>query len=445
MSRFRLRRSLLWTFTGAFLLVLLVGIILQGTLVALVLGPAARHWRTTTRNAIARSVADRIEDAVAAGQTDLQPIVRDAALQQGGLVVVYRPIEGRPVGSGADGAPLGALEERPFGRPGRRGGPQGPLRGPWRRTAGAAEVAVGGEKIGDVFVLPPRPDPGFRLEGVRRPWLLFLPLAALLAGAAGFLLFRLFARRLAHLEQNVRRVAEGDLGAEVTDPGSDEIGRLGASFNLMARRLRESRDALIAVDRQRRRFLADVTHDLATPLTTIRGYAETLRDPKVPKDPEEIDRYLRFIQEEADRMDGLVADLLDLARVESGQRPLERETVDLRGLVAGEAARLRPRFREAGIALEGPESEGPPVEATVDRRRVEQLLVNVLQNAFQHLPGGGIVRVSVGRSPEDGGEILVEDDGPGFREEDLPHVFERFYRGDPARPSGGTGLGLAIV
>ena len=123
--------------------------------------------------------------------------------------------------------------------------------------------------------------------------------SAILAALAGFLLFRVFARRLATLENNVRRIAEGDLDVRIKGAGHDEIGRLGEAFNVMSENLKESHDRLIDADRQRRRFLADVTHDLSTPLTTIRGYAETLLDPKVPKSQEETARYLQFIQEEA--------------------------------------------------------------------------------------------------------------------------------------------------
>jgi len=266
-----------------------------------------------------------------------------------------------------------------------------------------------------------------------------------LAGTAGFLLFRRLHRRLERLEASVGRVASGDLDTRVVEPGRDEIGRLGEAFNTMAGRLKESREALLAVDEQRRRFLADVTHDLATPLTTIRGYAETLLDPGVLKSPEERDEYVRFIHEEAIRMDALVADLLDLARVESGSVPLERSRVDLAALAREEAARSRRALDEAGLALEI--DAAGPVFVLADPRRIEQIVTNLLRNAMAHVPSGGTVRVRVERAPADAtaARLVVEDDGPGIDTADLPFVFDRFYRGAPSRPAGGTGLGLAIV
>ncbi len=435
MSRPRLGHSLLWTFTGAFLAVLLGGVLLQVVILAAVLRPAAQHWRAVTREAIARTTAASVGDAIASGGTDLPAILRRAAGKEPALVFAYRDSTGKVVSSVPPGE----------GHPGMQILLHALERGRGRRIVATAPVRVNGEKRGELLVVPRMPDRGLWPEGIPRPWVLFLPVAAILAGVAGFLLFRGLARRLEHLEDRVRRVAEGDLDARVADPRRDEIGRLGDALNAMAGRLQESREQLLDADRQRRRFLADVTHDLATPLTTIRGYAETLIDPAVPKSSEETERYLRFIQEEAIRMDALVADLLDLARVESGGIPLDRETIDLADLARAEAERIRPAFVEAGLALDVPLPDAAGPEASADRRRLEQLLSNLLGNALRHVPAGGRVWVRVERAAEGGRLLIVEDDGPGFPAQDLSLVFERFYRGNPARPSGGTGLGLAIV
>lgn len=428
-----LRGSLLWTFTGAFLAVLVGGIVIQAILVATVLQPTVRYWRTTTRQTIARAAAAGVADALSAGNHDIAAVLRSAARVDPSLLFVYRDRAG------------GIVSSRDLGEmpPGIRMLLRGSERGRGRRVIGSAPVLVDGLQVGDLLVLPPRPDRMLSSEGMPRPWILFLPTAALLAGAAGLLLFRGMARRLSHLEDRVRRVAEGDLAARVADGGTDELGRLGAAFNGMAARLEESREKLTEADQQRRRFLADVTHDLATPLTTIRGYAETLLDPAVAKSREETERYLRFIQEEAVRMDSLVADLLDLARVEAAGIPLSREPVDLAGLADAVIRRMRPSFAEAGLDLTGPTQE-QRVPTIVDRARIEQLLSNLLGNALRYVQAGGMVSVRIESNPE-ATDLVVEDDGPGFAPGDLPHVFERFYRGNPARPSGGTGLGLAIV
>lgn len=444
MAIHRFRHSLLWTFTGAFLVVLIAGIALQIAIVAGVVRPAALHWRSATRDAIARTVASSIADALVNEDEQIAPILQAAAGKDKTHLVVYRDNDGEMIAS--HDAP-GMRRLRMFMRHPPGTAPHGP--GPGRDRPppifGHAPVMLDGETRGYIYVFPTRPERPFELEGVSHPWLLFLPLAAIIAAAAGFILFRLLARRLATLESNVRRIAEGDLDVRVKGAGNDEIGRLGEAFNVMSESLKESRDRLIDADQQRRRFLADVTHDLSTPLTTIRGYAETLLDPKVPKTQEETARYLQFIQEEAVRMDALVADLLDLARVESGSVVLDREKLDLKGLMRGEVERMRPHFEEGKVGLRGPGETGPEIETSVDRHRIEQLVVNLLRNALQHTPPGGNTSVAVERVGSDSVRIVVEDDGPGFRAEDLPNIFERFYRGDRSRPSGGTGLGLAIV
>src|SRR5205814_3144057 len=135
-------------------------------------------------------------------------------------------------------------------------------------------------------------------------------------------------KRLRALETMAARVTEGDLAARVETSGADEIGRLESRFNRMTERLAAAREAVAETDRQRRRLLADITHELATPLTSIRGYVETLLDPGVPLSADEPKQYLNDVLEESKRMDLLLRDLLDLARLEAGAQPLARERLD---------------------------------------------------------------------------------------------------------------------
>lgn len=429
------RRSLLWTFSGAFLLVLVAGIVIQGVVLSVVLRPAVRNFNAAERESFTREVAEKLTTALTAGETDVEKILRRAAPRKSGWIAVYRDSTGAVHASAPLPAPMG-------GPPPDESQPERGGRGRWAR--GGVDIVVHGATVGRLTAIPMRGERFFMPPGTPRPGVLFLPVAAIMAAIAGLLLFRWVSRRVERLEETVRRVADGDLDARVAAPGPDEIGRLGESFNSMAARLKESRDSLVEADAQRRRFLADVTHDLATPLTTIRGYAETLLDPAVPKSPEEIDRYLNFIHEEAMRMDALVNDLLELARVESGSVPLEKEACDLGEIVSGEIERLRVALQDAGLAVDW----SPPAQAVIadaDRHRIEQVVANLLGNGLQHLPRGATVTVRVGRQGGGAAEIVIEDDGPGFRAEDLPYIFDRFYRGDPARRVGGTGLGLAIV
>jgi signal transduction histidine kinase len=429
------RGSLLWTFSGAFLGVLVAGIVIQSVALNLVLRPALRAGRVAHREAIAERAARDLGRALESGElSDAQivAILDSFAAGERGFGLVYQGEDGRRLASEEDGSP------RRGAHPGRLGGAgHGP-----RRSQARASVVVRGHEQGEVIAVSTVPERLFWPQGMPRPGLLFLPIAAIIAAAAGLVLFRNVARRLGRLEASVRRVAAGELDTRVGEAGGDEIGRLGASFNAMAERLEESREQILEADRQRRRFLADVTHDLATPLTTIRGYAETLLDPNVPKTDEEKLGYVRFIHEEALRMDGLVTDLLDLARVESGAVRLDCERLDLAVLATAAVERARSAFVAAGLRIEGP-SAGSAVTIDGDRSRIEQVFDNLLNNAIQHVPSGSTVRVRVASNGE--ALLIVEDDGPGFPAEDLPHVFERFYRGNHARPAGGTGLGLAIV
>jgi signal transduction histidine kinase len=226
----------------------------------------------------------------------------------------------------------------------------------------------------------------------------------------------------------------------------DEIGRLGSKLNFMTERLSEARRRVEESDRQRRQLFADISHELATPLTSIRGYAETLLNPAVDVTGEEKSSYLRSVLGEAERMDLLIQDLLDLTRLEAGAIPLNKERLDWTALCKNTMKRFESRFREAGLELRW-EGSGEEAWILADGRRMEQALDNLLVNALRYVPIGGRVSLSLeaAPTPSPGYRLTVSDDGHGIPDDDLPHAFDRFYRGDEARSQGGSGLGLAIV
>lgn len=312
-----------------------------------------------------------------------------------------------------------------------------------------------GEQIGEVIVVHPVGRAGFALGAVDgTPTLLLLPTALLLAALAGLVLFRLLTRRLRRLESMASRIASGDLAARVQAPGNDELGRLGGELNRMASSLQSARGELEASAEQRRRLLADISHELATPLTSIRGYAETLLADDVPTTPGEQEEYLENVLYEARRMELLIGDLFELTRLEAGIGEFAPEPLDLAELCRHSLNRFRKRFDEAGLDLhfEAP-GEGPGSSCWVeaDGRRMEQVIDNLLINALRYVPGGpgrGEVVVSICRCEAAEGDAMVlevADDGRGFPDEDLPHVFDRFYRSGATEKVAGTGLGLAIV
>jgi signal transduction histidine kinase len=220
----------------------------------------------------------------------------------------------------------------------------------------------------------------------------------------------------------------------------------------MTERLAEARGQLEATDRQRRQLFADITHELVTPLTSIRGYAETLLDPRVHVSEEERTRYVRGVLEESRRQGRLIRDLFELARLEAGAAPLEKERLDWVALCRNTIERFERRFRDVGLGLYW---RGSLAEAWIeaDGHRMEEVLENLLANALRYVPAGGTVELSIERAGgrEDRFRLTASDDGPGVSAAELPLVFERFYRGAGAREVGGShddrgsGLGLAIV
>ncbi len=230
------------------------------------------------------------------------------------------------------------------------------------------------------------------------------------------------------------RIAAGQYRERVPVPSDDELGALAARFNQMA-------ETLERVEDRRRDLIADVAHELRTPLASIAGYMEGLMDNVIPPQPEIFHR----IHREAVRLQRLVADLQELSRAEAGQVPMHRRRVAVRDLIDAAVARLRPQFEDKGVRLVAEIACGlPPVLADPDR--IGQVLTNLLGNALQYTPTGEAVTVRAGR--EDGRvAIAVADTGIGIASEHLPHVFDRFYRVDRsrARASGGSGIGLTIV
>lgn len=268
-----------------------------------------------------------------------------------------------------------------------------------------------------------------------RPFLISLALAGLGGALLAVLLSYLLARRLTQpigaLASATQRLASGEAGVEVPVEGEDELADLGRSFNEMSVELARARES-------QRAFLESVSHELKTPLTSIRGYAEALDEGAVSS----IDAG-RVITAESDRLQRLVFDLLDLARFGRSGFEIRHEAVNLASIAEIAVRRHLPRARELGVSLSSAPSPGRNGALGVgDEDRLLQATSNLIENALRLTPAGGSVTVSAGA-----GQITVRDTGPGLAAEDLPHVFERFYLYDRYRSerSVGSGLGLAIV
>jgi signal transduction histidine kinase len=310
----------------------------------------------------------------------------------------------------------------------------------------SAPVVVEGRFEGLVLVLirPPRPTDGF---GVPREvaQLLSLPSTLLLIGAAvvgAMVIFYSPRRRLRALEHAAQRLGEGDLGARAPQQGGDEIARVAAAFNRMAAEL-ETRDAALRTsDGLRRQMMADVSHELKTPLTAMRGYIETLRMPEVALDAARRDRYFETIDRETRRLERIVKDLLDLARYEHGAVVLQRRVFDIERLFDNVVGRHEREAQAKAVAILIDVDPGAD-QVVADPDRIEQAVENLVSNALRHTPSGGTI--ALGASQADGlTRLSVSDSGGGIAPEHLPYVFERFYKVDAARASESTGSGLGL-
>ena len=266
--------------------------------------------------------------------------------------------------------------------------------------------------------------------------------ALVLAAIAGLGLWlvRLGLRPLDAIGQTASAIAAGDLSRRVERAEErTEVGRLGLALNSMLARIESSFRAQEASERKLRRFVADASHELRTPLSAVRAYAE-LYDRGAAERPDDLERSMKGISRESERMSVLVEDLLLLARLDDG-RPLERERVELDEVVGEAVETAQAVDPDRAIEL-----HAEPATVLGDRVRLRQIVDNLLANVRAHTPPGTPASVSVTRR-NGSAEISVTDAGPGLDEEHLEHLFERFYRADPsrARASGGVGLGLAIV
>jgi signal transduction histidine kinase len=326
---------------------------------------------------------------------------------------------------------------RPFDGPRFDRDPNGP---PFARPS---PIIAGGRLVG-VVVVPPQPPFGFLL-GRYAPLLALVAAGVLVVGAAltSVLIFGPARRRLREVETAARRFGAGDLSARAPERGGDEIAAVASAFNAMARDLSARADALATSDRVRRQLLADVSHELTTPVTAMRGYIETLAMPELTLDEATRARYLRIIGDETGRLDRLIGDLLDLARLEGGGGTFTISTVQVADLFG----RVERACQEAGVTLQTSIDLGAET-VSGDQDRLEQALQNLAANAIRFAPRGTVVKLSARRPlPETEVILSVEDQGPGIPPEHLPHIFDRFYKADAARAgvSGGSGLGLSIV
>ena len=301
----------------------------------------------------------------------------------------------------------------------------------------SAPIVVHGQQVGllhmsvaDIIGF----DPSNVVKGAVRGFLLLGLIIGGLSLVVGTLLSRRISQPLEELTTATRAVATGDLSVRVPVQHRGEIRELAVAFNAMA-------EEIACADELRRNLTADVAHELRTPLSVVRGKLEGVLDGIYPATPD----HLEPILEETELLIHLVEDLRLLALAEAGQLTLEKQSMDVGDLLRDARVNFTPQASDRGVTLALDLPAEPP-QAVADRRRVGQVVGNLVTNALRHTPSGGCVTLSTAVS-EGMLHVTVSDTGTGISPEDLPHIFERFWRGEKsrARATGGTGLGLAIA
>ncbi len=320
---------------------------------------------------------------------------------------------------------------------------QGPMAGrmPRGRVLGLAPVSRDGAVVAMVVVPPAEPLPILLRQFAPVAVAIGLGLLVVATTLAALFVFRPAQRRLRALEDAARNLGAGVANARAPVAGGDEVTAVARAFNAMADELDRRASDLHDAAEMRRQLLADVSHELMTPLTAIRGYLETLQMAELDLHPEARQRYLAIVGAETERLERITGELLDLARLEAGGGALTLAPVDVATLFRRVLERHERAAAEKNVNLS---SHVDPAAATVigDAGRLEQVLQNLAANALRHTSQGSVELRSEPR--EDDVAILVRDTGAGIPSEHLPRVFDRFYKADEARGADGRGSGLGL-
>jgi two-component system OmpR family sensor kinase len=498
-------RSLYWRIAVGFVALLATLLVVQALLFLWLTGRFVSSASSRTPQQLADQVARELSEALAENPAlDIQAHVREhfddvaqpfAVVMRDGRRAYNRPgvlPRGYPDGPGGafgprgpggprqdgaagvdgggpppDGAHFGdpdrRLERRDRLRPGEPGAPPPPdgvrargRGGPGRQIM--APIVLDGSQIGFVAV-PAAPPPVSVLLWELGPTLTWSGLGLLVVGAvlASVLIFGPAHKRLRSLGDATKAIGEGRTEVRASEAGGDEVTALAQAFNKMASDLETRASALAASDEARRQLLADVSHELMTPLTAIRGYVQTLAMPHATADQSARERYLSIIDQETYKLETIIGDLLDLARLEGGGGELVLEKVPVTELFRRVLDRHDREIHDREMSML---TTVTPDELHVrgDANRLEQVLQNIAANAIRHTPRSGRIELTA-EQRGDFVRIAVRDTGSGIPDEHLPHVFDRFYKADRSRTHasptagnassratpGGSGLGLSIV
>ena len=298
-------------------------------------------------------------------------------------------------------------------------------------------VKISGELTGVLFINMPLA-PVEDTASILKKQLLFITLILLTASVIiSFIISRTFTKPILEIKQVAEKIASGDFSDRITSSNKDEIGKLAETINYMGQQLSK-------IEQLRKDLIANVSHELRTPLSLIRGYAETIRD-VTGNVPDKREKQLGIIIEETERLGKIVDDILNLSQLQTGYLSLNKSRFPIMKTLAAVVKRYDVLSQKTGVQIVLQGSSDGLVEA--DEARIEQVLYNLINNGFNPTPRGGTITVNA----IDGLKAVrveVSDTGSGIPEEDLPHIWDRYYKAEKAsgkRRAAGTGLGLAIV
>jgi len=273
------------------------------------------------------------------------------------------------------------------------------------------------------------------LDAVRNSLWLAAWVAVLVGVALGFLFSWLITGPMRQLTLAARKVAAGDFSYRVSQKTDDEIGEVSDAFNTMAEQLEQK-------EKSRRQFLADIAHELRNPLSIVQGNLEAWLDGVITPAPEQV----ASVYDETVLLSRLVTDLRDLSLAEAGQLKLSQSATELGEFILAQIASVQSRCQEKRISIDAELPDGLP-SVFIDRDRIRQVLHNLIDNALRYTRAGGTIKIGASDKTPGWVTVSVSDSGSGITAEDLPHVFDHFYKADRSRQRGhgGAGIGLAMV
>lgn len=272
-----------------------------------------------------------------------------------------------------------------------------------------------------------------------------LGLILLVTLVLGLIVFRLLTGRLRHVSETVKSFEQGQLDKRVKVKTDDEVGLLGTSFNQMADTLVSNMDEIKQIDKLRRELVANVSHDLRSPLASIQGYLETILSKEPSINPEERTKYYEIVLRNTKKLGTLIEELFELSKFDAQDVQPEMEQVSMAELAQDLVQQFKPIAEQKGVVLKAVLSDEPINLVYADIALMERAISNLIDNALKHTPEGGTVSI-ISSNDNENVSFTISDTGKGIAEENIQRIFDRFYQEDPSRTVGtGAGLGLSIA